>query len=264
MKAYRTEIHPTQAQIELIHKTFGCTRYVYNQYIYENLENLASGRDFISAFSYSKRMNNDPNTPSWLKEVPSKAVKQALIYAERAFRDYFSKRRGKPRFKKKGKSDSFYLIGTLKVERHRIFVPVLKWVRLKEFGYIPEKISSVTISMKNGRYYISCLCKEEKDEQIALSNESMGIVFGLKNQFVTEDRTIPSINHSLHIKKLEQRLRREQRCLSRKLKANMIKKLIIEKELRKVNLNLFNGQNLYLSVEISRNKRGRFLKFMNA
>lgn len=239
MKAYRTEIHPTQAQIELIHKTFGCTRYVYNKYVYENLENLASGRDFISAFSYSKRMNNDPNTPSWLKEVPSKAVKQALIYAERAFRDYFSKRRGKPRFKKKGKNDSFYLIGTLKVERHRIFVPVLKWVRLKEFGYIPEKISSVTISMKNGRYYISCLCKEEKDEQIALSNESMGIVFGLKNQFVTEDRTIPSINHSLHIKKLEQRLRREQRCLSRKVKANMIKKTYYRKGAKKGQLKSF-------------------------
>ena len=239
MKAYKTEIYPTQTQIELIHKTFGCTRYVYNQYVYENLENLASGRDFISAFSYSKRMNNDPNTPSWLKEVPSKAVKQALIYAERAFRDYFSKRRGKPRFKKKGKNDSFYLIGTLKVERHRIFVPVLKWVRLKEFGYIPEKISSVTISMKNGRYYISCLCKEEKDEQIALSNESMGIDFGLKNQFVTEDRTIPSINHSLSIKKLEQRLQREQRRLSRKVKANMIKKAYYQKGVKKGQLKSF-------------------------
>ena len=107
MKAYRTEIHPTQAQIELIHKTFGCTRYVYNQYVYENLENLASGRGFISAFSYSKRMNNDPNTPSWLKEVPSKAVKQALIYAERAFRDYFSKRRGSLGLKRKVKMIAF-------------------------------------------------------------------------------------------------------------------------------------------------------------
>ena len=93
--------------------------------------------------------------------------------------------------------------------------------------------------MKNGRYYISCLCKEEKDEQIALSNESMGIVFGLKNQFVTEDRTIPSINHSLHIKKLEQRLRREQRCLSRKLKANMIKKTYYRKGAKKGQLKSF-------------------------
>ncbi len=225
MRAYKTEIQPTQAQIELIHKTFGCTRYIYNQYVYENLENLASGKDFISAFSYSKKVNNDTNTPSWLKEVPSKAIKQALIYADRAFKDYFSKRRGKPTFKKKGINDSFYLIGTLKVERHRIFVPVLKWIRLKEFGYIPENISSVTISMKNGRYYISCLCKEEKDERIALSNDSMGIDFGLKDQFITEDRTIPSINRSLRIKKLEKRLRREQRKLSRKYEANMVEKV---------------------------------------
>ena len=239
MKAYKTEIYPTQSQIELIHKTFGCTRYIYNQYVYENLENLASGRDFIPAFNYSKMMNNDPNTPSWLKEVPSKAVKQALIYAERAFRDYFSRRKEKPKFKKKGINNSFYLIGTLKVERHRIFVPVFKWIRLKEFGYIPEKISSVTISMKNGRYYISCLCKEEKDERTALSNDSMGIYFGLLDQFVTKDRTIPSINHSLRIKKLERRLRREKRCLSRKVETNMIKKIYYQKGDKKGQLKSF-------------------------
>ena len=244
MRAYKTEIQPTQAQIELIHKTFGCTRYIYNQYVYENLENLASGKDFISAFSYSKKVNNDTNTPSWLKEVPSKAIKQALIYADRAFKDYFSKRRGKPTFKKKGINDSFYLIGTLKVERHRIFVPVLKWIRLKEFGYIPENISSVTISMKNGRYYISCLCKEEKDERIALSNDSMGIDFGLKDQFITEDRTIPSINRSLRIKKLEKRLRREQRKLSRKYEANMVEKVYYKSGAKKGQLKSYKWLKL--------------------
>ena len=225
MRAYKTEINPTKSQIELIHKTFGCTRYVYNQYVYENLENLVSGSRFVSAFDYSKRVNNDPSTPSWLKEVPSKAVKQSLIYADRAFRDYFSERKGKPKFKKKGSSESFYLIGTIKVERHRIFVPKLKWLRLKEFGYIPKNISSVTISMKNGRYYISCLCRDEKDELIPLSDYIMGIDFGLKDQFITEGRVIPSINHSFHIRKLEQRLRREQRKLSRKYEANMIDKV---------------------------------------
>ena len=225
MRAYKTEIDPTPSQIELIHKTFGCTRYIYNHFVSENLENLASDNDFISAFEYSKRVNNDPNTPTWLKEVPSKAIKQALIYADRTFKDYFSKRIGKPKFKKKGLSESFYLIGTIKVERHRIFVPVLKWIRLKEFGYIPKNITSVTISMKNGRYYISCLCKDEVDERIPLSDYSMGIDFGLKDQFITEDRVIPSINKSLRIRKLEQRLRREQRKLSRKYEANMVDKV---------------------------------------
>lgn len=256
MRTYKTEIHPTQAQVELIHKTFGCTRYIYNQYVYENLENFASGKYFISAFSYSKRVNNDPNTPFWLKEVPSKAVKQALIYAERAFRDYFSKRKGKPKFKKKGTNDSFYLIGTLKVERHRIFVPVLKWVRLKEFGYIPEKISSVTISMKNGRYYISCLCKEDKDERIALSKESIGIDFGLKDQFITENKVIPSINRSLRIRKLEQRLRREQRCLSRKIEANMIEKIYYQRGSKKGQLKSFRWvKPLFECRNIQKQKR---------
>ena len=225
MRAYKTEIDPTELQIEVIHKTFGCTRYIYNQFIFENLENLRLGNKFISAFNYSKRINNDPETPSWLKEVPSKAIKQSLIYADRAFRDYFSKRKGKPKFKKKGSNESFYLIGTIKVERHRIFVPVFKWIKLKEFGYIPKNISSVTISMKNERYYISCLCKDDVDERIPLSEYVMGIDFGLKDQFITEDRVVPSINRTPRIKKLEKRLRREQRKLSRKYEANIVDKV---------------------------------------
>ena len=239
MRTYKTEIHPTQAQIELIHKTFGCARYIYNQYVYENLVNLASGKVFISAFSYSKRVNNDPNTPSWLKEVPSKAIKQALIYADRAFRDYFSKRKGKPKFKKKGANDSFYLIGTLKVERHRIFVPVLKWVRLKEFGYIPEKISSVTISMKNGRYYISCLSKMETDERIATSGEGLGIDFGLKDQFITRGQVIPSVNKSKKVRRLEKKLRQKQRSLSRRYESNMANKVYYKSGAKKGQLKSF-------------------------
>ena len=208
MKSYKTEIYPTKAQIALIQKTFGCTRYIYNQFVHHNLNNLKSGLPFISAYAYSKQVNHDPNTPVWLKEVPSKAVKQALIYADKAFQNYFKKRSGLPRFKKKGLHNSFYLIGTLKVERHRIFVPVLKWLRLKEFGYIPQHIRSVTISMKNNRYYISCLTNETvTDERIALSNYSMGIDFGLKDQFITEYKVIPSVNKTVRVKKLEKQLR---------------------------------------------------------
>lgn len=79
--------------------------------------------------------------------------------------------------------------------------------------------------MKNGKYYISCLCKDEKDERIPLSDYNMGIDFGLKDQFITEDIVIPSINKSVRIRKLEQRLKREQRSLSRKYEANMIDKV---------------------------------------
>ena len=234
MKAYKTEIYPTKAQIELIHKTFGCTRYIYNKYVHHNLNNLKSGLPFTSAYDYSKQVNHDPNTPVWLKEVPSKAVKQALIYADQAFQNYFKKRTGLPRFKKKGLHNSFYLIGTLKVERHRVFVPVLKWLRLKEFGYIPQNISSVTISMKNNRYYISCLTDEtEPDERIPLSNYNMGIDFGLKDQFIIEHKVIPSVNKTKRVKKLEKQLRRAQRTLSRKYEANMVNKVYYQSGIKK-------------------------------
>ena len=71
-----------------------------------------------------------PETPMLVEGGSEQSNKQSLIYADRAFRDYFSKRKGKPKFKKKGSNESFYLIGTIKVERHRIFVPVLKWIKV--------------------------------------------------------------------------------------------------------------------------------------
>ena len=68
----------------------------------------------------------------------------------------------------------------------------------------------------------------------------MGIDFGLKDQFITEDRVIPSINRTLRIKKLEQRLRREQRKLSRKYEANMVNKIYYQTGAKKGQLKSYN------------------------
>lgn len=239
MKAYKTEIQPNKEQIELIHQTFGNTRYVYNQFITLNFERLSVNQSIISGYDYSKIINNDPERPDWLIKSPSKAIKQAIMNAEKALKDYLKGNKGKPRFKKKTKDNSFYLIGTIKVERHRIFLPKLKWVRLKEFGYIPNNVKSVTISMKNGHYYISCLVHETKDERIATSDQGIGIDFGLKNQFITRNKTIPSINNSKPIKKLEKKLKREQRSLSRKYENNMTNKVYYKSGKKKGQLKSF-------------------------
>ena len=223
MKAYKTEIKPNKQQIELIHQTFGNTRYVYNQFLQCNFERLSNGLNVVSGYEYSKLLNHSLDTPHWLLKSPSKAIKQAILNAHIAFRNYFTGKTGKPKFKKKTTHNSFYLIGTIKVERHRIFLPKLKWVRLKEFGYIPKNVKSVTVSMKNGRYYVSCLVHEHKDERIVTANEGIGIDFGLKNQFITKHETIPSINNSNKIKQLEKKLRRLQRSLSKKYEQNMDK-----------------------------------------
>ena len=239
MRAYKTEIYPTKEQIKLIHQTCGNVRYIYNQYIATNFERLDKNEPIISGYDYSKMINHDPTIPSWLKTVSSKALKKAIMNAEGALRAYLKGDKGKSKFKKKSKYNNFYLIEGVKVERHRIFLPTLKWVRLKEFGYIPKDISSVTVSVKNGRYYISCLSKTETDERVATSSEGIGIDFGLKDQFITKDQTIPSINKSKKVRKLEKKLRREQRSLSRRYESNMINKVYYKSGAKKGQLKSF-------------------------
>ena len=239
MKAYKTEIYPTKDQIKLIHQTCGNVRYIYNQYIAFNFKRLDKNESIISGYDYSKMINHDPTIPSWLKTVSSKALKQAIMNANDALWAYLKGDKGKPNFKKKSKYNSFYLTQGIKVERHRIFLPTLKWVRLKEFGYIPKDISSVTVSVKNGRYYISCLSKTETDERVATSGEGIGIDFGLKDQFITKDQTIRSINKSKKVRKLEKKLRREQRSLSRRYESNMTNKVYYKSGAKKGQLKSF-------------------------
>ena len=218
MRAYKTEIKPNREQIQLIHQTFGNVRYVYNKFIEDNLNRLSKNLKVIPTFSYTKMLNNDPNRPDWLLKSPSKAITKAIMNADKALYNYLTGKRGKPRFKSKTQYNSFYVIESIKVERHRIFLPKLRWVRLKEYGYIPENIKSVTVSMKNGRYYVSCLCYKSKDEQIEATGEGIGIDFGLKNQFITPNVTIPSINKTAKMRKLEKRLKHQQRKLSKKIR----------------------------------------------
>ena len=226
MKAYKTEIHPTKEQIKLIHQTCGNVRYIYNQFIQYNFERLKKKEPIISGYDYSKMINHDPNTPSWLKTVSSKALKQAIMNANGALWAYLKGDKGKPKFKKKSKDNSFYLIGTsFKVERHRIFLPTLKWVRLKEYGYIPKDIS--------------CLTKEDTDERITTSDQGLGIDFGLKDQFITRGQVIPSVNKSKKVRRLEKKLRQKQRSLSRRYEDNMTSKVYYKSGAKKGQLKSF-------------------------
>lgn len=240
MKAYKTEIKPNKKQIELIHQTCGNVRYIYNQFIQYNFERLENKEHIVSGYDYSKMINHDPNTPDWLRTVSSKAIKQAIVNANKALWAYLKGDKGKPNFKRKSKDNSFYLIGTFKVERHRIFLPTLKWVRLKEYGYIPKDIISVTVSVKNGRYYISCLSKTVTNERTVTSGEGVGIDFGLKYQFITKDQTIYSINKSEKVHKIEKKLRQKQRSLSRKYENNMTNKVYYKTGKKKGQLKSFD------------------------
>lgn len=256
MKAYKTEIKPNKKQIALIHQTFGNTRYIYNQFISYNFKRLENNQPIISGYDYSKMINNDPNRPDWLIKSPSKAIKQAIMNGQKAIWDYLKGKKGKPNFKKKTKDNSFYLIESINVERHRIFLPKLKWVRLKEFGYIPNNVKFVTVSMKNGRYFVSCLTDEVNVKQTVTSTHGIGIDFGLKDQFITKNETIPSINKSKRVRKLEKKLKQKQRALSRKYENNMINKVYYKSGKKKGHLKSFDWKRpLQECKNLNKNQR---------
>ena len=162
-----------------------------------------------------------------MKEAYSKAVKKSIEDGCTAFTRFFKHQSAFPNFKKKGKSDvKMYFVKNnpkdCRSERHRINIPTLGWVRMKEKGYIPTtkdgwKIKSGTVSIKAGRYYVSVLV-EIPDAKIANnSHYGMGIDMGLKDlAIVSNGKTYKNINKSARVKKLEKKLCREQRCLSRK------------------------------------------------
>ncbi len=220
MRAYKTELKPTQEQIQLMNQTFGNCRWVYNSYIAYNQKQYEKDKTFVSGYEYSKYINHSPDTPDWLKLTSSKATKQAIMYAERAFKNFFKKQAKFPRFKKKGKSkDSFYLIGSFHVERHRIKLPNLGWVRLKEYGYIPTNDipKSVTVFRVANKYYVSALYDISVGTTYKPRGEPLGIDLGIKDLAICSDGTVyKNINKSTKVKKLEKQLKRQQRALSRK------------------------------------------------
>ena len=225
LTAYKTEINPTKEQIVKIEQSMGICRFLYNEYIRENIKAYEKDEKFITANNFDKYVNNVlSKTLPWIKECGSKPRKQAIRRSEQAFKRFFSKKSGFPNFKKKRKNNiSLYFPKNGKtdwtVERHRIKIPTLKWVRLKEKGYIPTKllVISGTITKQADRYYVSVIMDVEyKTRQN--NNQGIGIDLGIKELAVCSDNTIyPNINKTKKVKRLEKRLKREQKRLSRKL-----------------------------------------------
>ena len=231
LKSFKTEINPSEEQKVKIRKTIGTCRFIYNFYLAHNKELHENGKKFMSSNKFRVWLNNEylPNHPdySWIKEAYSKAVTQAVNNGQIAFTRFFNHKNAFPRFKKKGKSNvKMYFVKNnpkdCRCERHRINIPSLGWVRIKEKGYIPTTkdgylIKSGHVSIKADRYYVSVLI-EIPDNRIANnSNEGIGIDLGLKDFAVVSNGTsYKNINKSAKLKKLEKQLIREQRSLSRK------------------------------------------------
>lgn len=278
LKSYKTEINPTLEQRQQMNKTIGVCRYVYNFYLAHSKELYVSGQKFMTGKDFSKWLNNSylPNNPDklWIKEVSSKSIKRSIENGYVAFKRFFEHKTGYPKFKKKGISDpKMYFVknnpGDCLCERHRIKIPTLGWVRLKEKGYIPTSkdgyiIKSGTISKKAGRYYISVLMDIPIDRTIENTyfNQGIGIDLGVKEFAVCSNGMVyKNINKTEKIKKLENRLHREQRSLSRmyeNLKKGKTQKKNISKQklkVQKLHQRLTNIRTDYINKVISETVR---------
>ena len=231
LKSFKTEINPTEEQKVKIRKTIGTCRYIYNFYLAHNKELHDNGEKFMSGKSFSVWLNNEylPKNPDklWMKEVSSKSVKRSIENGCVAFTRFFKHQSAFPNFKKKGTSDvKMYFVKNnpkdCRCERHRMNIPSLGWVRIKEKGYVPTTkdgyvIKSGHVSIKADRYYVSVLIEIPNNKTADNSNEGIGIDLGLKDfAIVSNGKTYKNINKSAKLKKLEKHLIREQRSLSRK------------------------------------------------
>ena len=234
-RAYKVELKPTKQQVHKINQSLGVCRWLYNAYIaknqslYQDFKNgkVDKKKAFMTANDFDKYINNKVkilDEYKWINDCGSKARKKAICNAELAFKKFFKGEAQFPKFKKKGKSKvGLYFPknskSDWKIERHRVNIPTLKWVRLKEFGYIPinAKVINGTVTEKSGRYYLSIVCEVETIKNYKPKTEPIGIDLGLKDFAVMSNGVIKkNINKTYRVKKLEKKLKREQRRLSRK------------------------------------------------
>ena len=241
LKSYKVEIKPTTKQIQKIEQSIGVCRWLYNEYLSTNNQLYTKYKDgfidkkqmFMSANDFDKYINNEVKVLdeySWINNCGSKARKKAIQNAETAYKRFFKGQAKFPKFKKKNKCDvKLYFPknnkGDWKVDRHRIMVPTLNKVRLKEYGYIPvgSKIISGTVSKKANRYYVSVIIDVENIPQ-KNTNQGIGIDLGVKDFAICSDKIIyKNINKTQRVRKLEKKLLREQKRLSRKYESLKIR-----------------------------------------
>lgn len=243
LKAFKTEIVPTEEQKQKIIQSIGIARFLYNKYISYNIRRYRmyqrgmfdkNQKHFISGYDFDKYVNHKLKKDfPWISECGSKARKKAIMNAETAFKKFFKGKSKFPRFKKKSRQDvKIYFSknnkGDWKIWRHKVMIPTLKHVKLKEFGYLPVGLnaSSGAVSFESGRFYVSIIVdidensKYNKDLGISYKQYSngIGIDLGIKDlAVVSNGKVFKNINKSSKVKRLEKRLKREQRRFSRKL-----------------------------------------------
>ena len=235
-KAYRFRLYPTTNQIELIHKTFGCTRVVYNHYLEKQKALYDEGKDSLSCFDMIKDLKNFQVERPYLKEVDSCSLRCSLFNLDDAFKRWYKGQGEYPKFKGKYNSkrsyrtncisstykDKTYQSIEVDLKRHIIKLPKLKEVSIKgyrDLEYLPGRIINATIEQASTlKYYVSVLVEEDDVYTKLKPRKIIGIDLGIKDIVITSDNE--KIGNPRLIEKYEKRIKRCARELSRRVKGS--------------------------------------------
>lgn len=255
-KAYKFRLYPNNKQLELINKTFGSSRYVYNYYL-DKMKNNGYVSAYTNIKDYTSTLKYDA---VFLQEIDSIVIRKSIFNLDNAYKKLFNKTGGYPKFKSKYNKNSYnttavynnykdkeYCNIELDLTNRQIKLPKLKWVKIR--GYrntdnINGKIKSATISREaNGKYYVSVLY-EMYDKVPEINHRTIvGIDLGIKKLLTLSDGI--TYDNNKYIDKYEKRIKRKQRELSRKEKGskNYYK---CKKELAVLHSKLANARKYYI------------------
>ncbi len=225
-KAYKLRIYPTDFQRELLEKTFGCTRYIYNNFLAERKNKYEESKTRISVYEQLKELTDLKKEKEWLREIDSCALQACVYNLDDAFQKFF-KGNGYPRFRVKGVHESFRTNNTLNSYKNKkyesiridfkkriITLPKLKEVKFR--GYRKDKkmvgkIKSATISEYASKYFVSILVEMPFVKYSLKPTTIVGLDLGIKDFIVTSNGE--KLKNEIKIN--EKRLKGLQKWLSR-------------------------------------------------
>lgn len=229
IKSYKVRLEPNKQQEQQMFSQAGCARYVYNWTIAFQKERYEKGEKFISAMGMSKYLTAHKKENVWLKDCDSMVLVTAYTDACTAFKNFFREvKKGNvksyPRFKSKNKTTPAFAPNyqAVKISENQVKLPKIGIVKLSRKNYIPivKKYSNPRVTYDGLHWYIS-VGVEQEDYKPELNPTVLGVDLGVKDLAIVSDGTVyKNINKTAEMKKLEKKLKRLQRQVSKKYDMN--------------------------------------------
>jgi putative transposase len=222
-QAFRYEIRPDGEQARKLRRFAGACRFVFNKALALQKERFERGKKKLGYAGLCRLLTawrHEPDS-AWLADAPVHPLQQALKDLERAYTNFFAKRAGLPRFRKKGRHDSFRYPDPKQVRldqaNGRIFLPKLGWLRYRNSRPVLGSVKNVTMNLSAGRWFIAVQTAREVVQPVPRSASAVGVDLGIARFATLSDGTFYAPLNSF--KRHESALRKAQQALSRKVKS---------------------------------------------